>query len=458
MEENTTVQEEPKKMGEVQLTPEEEKAPDGSRPIFVKPAEEATDMQIKYGGYKGFKAKFDFVMNRTANYFVEIGQMLKEARNTDILKDSGYSGMSEFAAQEYGLRPDQTSRFIAIAEKFGDGRGDLLPEYASHGYTKLSEMLTLPDAVAEAIPPELSREDIRTIKDEVQKEQETTPLEVMMEGDPEENELKAMLRAYFAGRPEDAKRAMRTMLDHEKGDDIRDCVLEALEPSGVGVLQSRPEGMGRVMLTFSGIDKAPKLTIVRRDVIRDVDWSEIWAQAEEILNVMPMPVDEPEKVPEPQKEEKLKIAPAQMNPPEEPKDKQPEQNGTTENPGAAAESESPLAESVEESDVESITEYGAATGLETEAEEIPVVETPAAGQVEEASQERSYQSAEFQKKWTDIREDAIKIAEYAEKLEEIPTDTWRQDISLIDTDMTFLGMKIRELLEKYKEPDVEDNK
>ena len=66
-----------------------------------------TEMQIKYGGYQGFKAKFDFVMNKTASYFVEIGQMLKEARDTDILRGSGYSGMGDFAAKEYGLRPDQ---------------------------------------------------------------------------------------------------------------------------------------------------------------------------------------------------------------------------------------------------------------------------------------------------------------------------------------------------------------
>lgn len=414
-----------------------------------------TEMQIKYGGYQGFKAKFDFVMNKTASYFVEIGQMLKEARDTDILRGSGYSGMGDFAAKEYGLRPDQTSRFIAIAEKFGDGRGDLLPEYATHGYTKLSEMLTLPESVAEAIPPELSREDIRTIKDEVQKEQETTPLEVMMEGDPEEDELKAMIRAYFAGRPEDTKRAMRTMLDHENGDDIRDYVLEALEPSGVGVLQSRPEGMGRVMLTFSGIDKVPKLTIVRKDESRDIDWSEIWIDMAEILKEMPIPVDEPEKEPEPQKEEKLKIAPAQMNPPEEPKDKQPEQDGTTENPGSAAEVESPLAESVEESDVESIMEADREAGSDTEEEEaITAAEAPAAGKPEEAGPERAYQSAEFRKEWTEIREDALKIAKYAETLEAVPTDTWRSDISMIDTDMTFLGMKIRGLLGKYKEPDV----
>ncbi|MDY6308737.1 MAG: hypothetical protein SPL71_11950 [Oribacterium sp.] len=415
-----------------------------------------TEMQIKYGGYKGFKAKFDFVMNKTASYFVEIGQMLKEARDTDILSGSGYAGMGEFAAKEYGLRPDQTSRFIAIAEKFGDGRGDLLPEYASHGYTKLSEMLTLPDAVAEAIPPEMTREDIRAIKEEVQKEQETTPLEVMMEGTPEEDELKAMLRAYFEARPEDAGRAKKetTRHDPDPGEDLRGYVLGALAPSGIGVLQSRPEGMGRVMLSFGGRDRLPLLTIVRRDECRDITWPTVWYAMCEVLKEMRIP--EPEKeIPEPEKDEKLKIAPAQMNPPEEPKKKQPDQNGTTENPGAAAESESPLAESVEKSDVESITEDGGAAGTETEAqEEIPAVETPAAGQVEEASQERSYQSAEFQKEWTEIRKNALKIAEYAEKLEEIPTDTWRSDISLIDTDMAFLGMKIRGLLGKYKGPDV----
>lgn len=408
-----------------------------------------TEMQIKYGGYQGFKAKFDFVMNKTASYFVEIGQMLKEARDTDILRGSGYSGMGDFAAKEYGLRPDQTSRFIAIAEKFGDGRGDLLPEYATHGYTKLSEMLTLPESVAEAIPPELSREDIRAIKEEVQKEQETTPLEVMMEGTSEEDELKAMIRAYFAGRPEDAKRAMRTTLDHEKGDDIRDSVLEALEPSGVGVLQSRPEGMGRVMLTFSGIDKAPKLTIVRRDEIRDVDWSEIWIDMAEIFKEIPALAVE-EETPEPQKEEKLKIAPAQMNLPEESQEKQPEQNRTTGNPGTVAETESSVAESVVES------KDGGAAGPETEAQEtIFAAETPKLGKTEETLEAGSgivHQNAEFLKDWVEIRKDALKIAECAEKLEEIPTDTWRSDISLIDTDMTFLGMKIRDFLEKYKEP------
>lgn len=110
---------------------------------------------------------------------------------------------------------------------------------------------------------------------------------------------------------------------------------------------------------------------------------------------------------------------------------------------------------VEESDVESITEYDRTAGSDTEEEEATTaVEAPAAGKPEEAGPERAYQSAEFRKEWSEIREDALKIAKYAETLEAVPTDTWRSDISMIDTDMTFLGMKIRGLLGKYKEPDV----
>ena len=92
-------------IGEVKLEKKEERQEDYTRKLTLT-AEVASDMQVKYGGYKGFKAKMDYLIGRTANDFAEIGQMLKEARDTDILKDSGYSGMGEFALKEYGLRPE----------------------------------------------------------------------------------------------------------------------------------------------------------------------------------------------------------------------------------------------------------------------------------------------------------------------------------------------------------------
>lgn len=236
-------------------------------------AEVASDMQLKYGGYKGFKAKMDYLIGKTAGDFIEIGQMLKEARDTDILKDSGYSGMGEFAEKEYGLRPDQTSRFIGIYEKFGKPEGGLKEEYQKHGLTKLSEMLSLPDSVAEAIPADLSKEEIRQIKDEVREEQAITPLEVAMEGQQDDDPLTAMLKAYFHSRPGEFRSLFQKWVEAEEGEqEQKQAIFDILAPSGVAVLESRPAGLGKILLTFDGEDKEPKLTQIREDQTRSIDW------------------------------------------------------------------------------------------------------------------------------------------------------------------------------------------
>ena len=236
-------------------------------------AEVASDMQLKYGGYKGFKAKMDYLIGKTAGDFIEIGQMLKEARDTDILKDSGYSGMGEFAEKEYGLRPDQTSRFIGIYEKFGKPEGGLKEEYQQHGLTKLSEMLSLPDSVAEAIPADLSKEEIRQIKDEVREEQAITPLEVAMEGQQNDDPLTAMLKAYFHSRPGEFRSLFQKWVEAEEGEqEQKQAIFDILAPSGVAVLESRPAGLGKILLTFDGEDKEPKLTQIREDQTRSLDW------------------------------------------------------------------------------------------------------------------------------------------------------------------------------------------
>lgn len=236
-------------------------------------AEVASDMQLKYGGYKGFKAKMDYLIGKTAGDFIEIGQMLKEARDTDILKDSGYSGMGEFAEKEYGLRPDQTSRFIGIYEKFGKPEGGLKEEYQKHGLTKLSEMLSLPDSVAEAIPADLSKEEIRQIKDEVREEQEITPLEVAMEGQQDDDPMTAMLKAYFHSRPGEFRSLFQKWAEaEEQPEEQKRAIFDILAPSGVAVLESRPAGLGKILLTFDGEDKEPKLTQIREDQTRSIGW------------------------------------------------------------------------------------------------------------------------------------------------------------------------------------------
>lgn len=279
-----------------------------------------TEMMMRYGGYRGFKAKLDFVIKRTASDFVQIGKMLKEARDTDILAASGYSGMGEFAEKEYGLRPDQTSRFIGIYEKFGDVDGNLLPQFEEHGLTKLSEMLTLPDAVANVIPADLSREEIREIKAEVKEEQEITPIEAAMEGEAGDDTLYEMVKAYFHGYPSLFK-SCREVWEHPDGRSAKDTILGMLMPSGVGILESRPQGMGKVLLTFKGTEQDPALTKIRTEETEDIDWNDLSIAISSVLtgHMSPeehwetiygelMPEEETKK---PAPEAKVKIAPAQ---------------------------------------------------------------------------------------------------------------------------------------------------
>lgn len=291
------------------------------------------EMLVKYGGYGGFKAKLDFVIKRTALDFVQIGRMLKEARDTDILEASGYSGMGEFAEKEYGLRPDQTSRFIGIYEKFGDADGNLLPQFEEHGLTKLSEMLTLPDAVANAIPADLSKEEIREIKAEVQEEQKITPLEVAMEGKAGNDTIYEMVKAYFHGYPE-LYRSCRKAWEHPDGRSAKDTILDMLMPSGVGILESRPQGMGKILLTFKGTEQDPALTQIRAEKTESITWDDLYATISyvligrdspeenwEIIYGEPMPEEETK---EPAPEAKVKIAPAQPEPKEEKTEKTPD--------------------------------------------------------------------------------------------------------------------------------------
>lgn len=259
-------------IGEVKLEKKDETQEDYTRKLTLT-AEVASNMQLKYGGYKGFKAKMDYLIGKTAGDFIEIGQMLKEARDTDILKDSGYSGMGEFALKEYGLRPDQTSRFIGVFKKFGNPNGGIKEEYQSHGLTKLSEMLSLPDSVAEAIPADLSKEEIRQIKEEVKQEQAITPLEVAMEGQQDDDPMTAMLKAYFHSRPGEFRSLFQKWAEaEEQPEEQKRAIFDILAPSGVAVLESRPAGLGKILLTFDGEDKEPKLTQIREDQTRSIDW------------------------------------------------------------------------------------------------------------------------------------------------------------------------------------------
>ena len=108
---------------------------------------------------------------------------MRQARDTDILKESGYTNVNEFAKSEYGLDASQVSRFININEKFSkeDDPEQLKDEYKGYGVAKLGLMLTLPGPIVEELSPEMSKSEIQTVKEEYEAEQKITPIEVMTE-------------------------------------------------------------------------------------------------------------------------------------------------------------------------------------------------------------------------------------------------------------------------------------
>ena len=118
---------------------------------MLRTSEVAPVQQIipPYKTYTEYKDALDQEIHKQAEGFVRIGYLLKLARDTNILFESGYKGLYEFAAAEYHLDKSQVSRYMHINDRFSeDGYSDkLLPQFQGFGIAKLAIMLTLPDTI-----------------------------------------------------------------------------------------------------------------------------------------------------------------------------------------------------------------------------------------------------------------------------------------------------------------------
>lgn len=220
------------------------------------------------GNYNDFKVQMDVEIKEAAEGFVRIGYLLKVARDTNVLYESGYKSVSEFAKAEYGLSADIVSRYIAINDRYSEeGYSDRLQDrYRAYGVAKLAEMLSLPDAIAEQIPADMTKQEIRDIKRDLKEEQKITDLEVMLEPKTE-NEFKTNIEKtlfeYF--KQADVFREFHetynkifNMYDINKLDaeiinkifKNKDQILDILAPSGMSNIRVRVSGLGRMMLVL----------------------------------------------------------------------------------------------------------------------------------------------------------------------------------------------------------------
>ena len=233
-----------------------------------------------FASYETYKEAFDTEVKRTELGFVRIGYMLRVAKDTDILEESGYATMEEFAWNEYRLDKSQTSRFIKINQRFSvDGYSDQLQErFRGFGVAKLGEMLTLPAEVIEILSPKLSRSDIQDIKREIQEEQNVTDLEVMMEEPNEAQEamdssLKRFAHQYIHDNPKSLEGFCAAVkLD---GEQMTGYLMDLLAPSGYAVYMARIQGTGKMMLTISGKNQPLNLMNVRTNEKEEYDWKDL---------------------------------------------------------------------------------------------------------------------------------------------------------------------------------------
>lgn len=208
--------------------------------------------------YAEFKNCMDAEINKVAGGFVKIGYLLKQARDTDILRESGYENVNEFAEKEYGLDKSQVSRFIRINDRFAiDGNSEeLLPQYEGFGVAKLGMMLSLPEEITEELSPGYTKEDIQTVKEEYEEEQKITDLEILMEEkktDEEKNFLENIVKELLEEFPDPMMEFYRWQQDHaeEDSDEVKTAALkEIYAPEGDRSFNIRISGWGRFLVSM----------------------------------------------------------------------------------------------------------------------------------------------------------------------------------------------------------------
>lgn len=222
---------------------------------------EPGDIQIN--SYKDFKTALDGELQKAAEGFVKIGWLLKQARDTDILHESGYANVNDFAMAEYGIDKSVVSRYIRINDRFSEGGNSprLKEQYKEFGYAKLAIMIQLPEALAEGLRPELSKTDIQIVKEEYQAEMEISDLEVMLEERKSFSTDNTLIGKVMTQLLHDNQEIYLNLMC--TSDSTEESVLNVLAPAGLAIHNVRVPGLGRLMLSINDDEEMITVTNMR---------------------------------------------------------------------------------------------------------------------------------------------------------------------------------------------------
>ena len=242
------------------------------------------DGVIGFSNYKQYKESLDQELSRSAESFVRIGYLLKVARDTNILYESGYETVTQFAEAEYNLRPDQVTRFMQINDRYSEGGyGETLQDaYKGMGYTKLVEMLQLPLEIAQELTSDFTREEIKEIRNEVEEEQKITDLEVMMEPKDWDGEI-SVLQQVMIQLGHDNREWYKKVYDWAQGEKDLQKFKWLMDPTGSTVYSIRVRGLGKFLLSVKEKEEQVVLINVRTNEKENAAWDTIMHLASDLI-------------------------------------------------------------------------------------------------------------------------------------------------------------------------------
>lgn len=212
---------------------------------------------LAFAKYPDLEKAADRTAAKIKEGFMEMGYILKVARDTDILAGSGYGSHEEFAEKRYGLDKGTVSRYIRIVERFSvGGSSHVLQEgYKNIGFAKLSLMLHMPDAITEEITESYSKQEVQAIKEEIDAERAVSDIEVAIEDAeiPEEKKKGSLLERALGQLGKEQPQISRKLYDAcRKETGLLPVILEILAPQGDAIYMVRVPGVGRLMISLSG--------------------------------------------------------------------------------------------------------------------------------------------------------------------------------------------------------------
>lgn len=276
---------------------------------------------LAFAGYLEFEEAADRTAVKIKEGYMEMGYILKMARDTDILRESEYAGYEEFAEKRYGLDKGTVSRYIRIVERFSEGGNShvLKDNYKNMGFAKLSIMLHMPDAIAEELMDSLSKTEVQAIREELEAEERISDIELAIEGAEATELLHALpetmlTRAVWQlGREQhEIYRKIWKAVESEDRDQIKNIIA----PQGDAIYMVRIPGTGRLMISISG--ETVSVTEVRSQTKERYTMQDLIDATERICPVMGETVEESfrevydeDMEPEKQPEKKTEVAPVQ---------------------------------------------------------------------------------------------------------------------------------------------------